>query len=305
MGLNTPRPYREFEERSSGTVRICSACWARLTPTAKRCWAMALRQKAMSCCSSAGSTAKDIPAIARGSTRTSSAPSRPVRAFPSCRNRRSRNKSGLFPSAAMALQGRHSPAREEQHGARREVRIPVPGNRNHLKDGHRETRTHHRHHRAGRRLSSRSSCFSRAIRSSGVVRRSQSTQEINNTRLRWLGVENGSRAATMATSPNSSSLIRLVHTVQPDEIYNLARSLSFGSSWHQPMLTAQVTAIGVLNVLEAIRQSKPDTRFYQASSSEMYGLIQEPMQRETTPFYPRCAVCCGEALWPLDHGELS
>ena len=120
---------------------------------------------------------------------------------------------------------------------------------------------------------------------SGVVRRS-STQEINESRLKWLGVEK-EVALLDGDITDSSSLIRLVQKVQPDEIYNLGAQSFVGSSWHQPMLTAQVTGMGVLNVLEAIRQFKPNTRFYQASSSEMYGLIQEPMQRETTPFYPR------------------
>jgi GDPmannose 4,6-dehydratase len=60
-----------------------------------------------------------------------------------------------------------------------------------------------------------------------------------------------------------------------------------GTSWHQPLLTAQVTAVGAVNLLEAVRLERSDARFYQASSSEMYGLIQHPMQTETTPFYPR------------------
>ena len=59
------------------------------------------------------------------------------------------------------------------------------------------------------------------------------------------------------------------------------------TSWRQPIVTANITAVGVTNVLEAVRIVKPDTRFYQASSSEMYGLIQQPEQSETTPFYPR------------------
>jgi hypothetical protein len=59
------------------------------------------------------------------------------------------------------------------------------------------------------------------------------------------------------------------------------------SSWHQPLLTGQVTGLGVTNVLEAVRIEHPTARFYQASSSEMYGLVQEPVQSETTPFYPR------------------
>ena len=75
--------------------------------------------------------------------------------------------------------------------------------------------------------------------------------------------------------------------VKPDEVYNLAAQSFVKSSWQQPILTGNVTGIGVTNVLEALRLELPEARFYQASSSEMYGLIQEPMQSETTPFYPR------------------
>ena len=84
-----------------------------------------------------------------------------------------------------------------------------------------------------------------------------------------------------------SSLLRIVQEVQPDEIYNLAAQSFVASSWRQPLLTANVTAVGVTNMLEAMRLGAPDARFYQASSSEMYGLIQEPLQNEKTPFYPR------------------
>jgi GDPmannose 4,6-dehydratase len=84
-----------------------------------------------------------------------------------------------------------------------------------------------------------------------------------------------------------SSIIRLVTDIQPDEVYNLGAQSFVGTSWHQPLLTAQVTAIGVTNVLEAVRLARPQARFYQASSSEMYGLIQEAHQSEKTPFHPR------------------
>ncbi len=75
--------------------------------------------------------------------------------------------------------------------------------------------------------------------------------------------------------------------MRPDEVYNLAAQSFVKSSWQQPILTGEVTALGVTNILEAIRLECPQVRFYQASSSEMYGLIQEEMQSETTPFYPR------------------
>ena len=75
--------------------------------------------------------------------------------------------------------------------------------------------------------------------------------------------------------------------MKPAEIYNLAAQSFVKSSWHQPHLTGLVTGLGVTNMLEAVRIAAPDARFYQASSSEMFGLIQEPVQSESTPFYPR------------------
>lgn len=84
-----------------------------------------------------------------------------------------------------------------------------------------------------------------------------------------------------------SSLIRAVEIAQPNEFYNLGAQSFVGTSWKQPILTAQSTGLGVLNCLEAIRIVKPDTKFYQASTSEMFGLIQEPIQSEKTPFHPR------------------
>lgn len=119
----------------------------------------------------------------------------------------------------------------------------------------------------------------------GVVRRS-SHLGVADHRLRWLGI---AQDVILHDSNMSdlSSLIRIVTEVQPDEVYNLAAQSFVATSWKQPILTANITAVGVTNVLEAIRLVKPDTRFYQASSSEMYGLIQQERQSETTPFYPR------------------
>lgn len=119
----------------------------------------------------------------------------------------------------------------------------------------------------------------------GVVRRS-SHRGVEDHRLRWLGVS-GKVHLHDADLIDLSSLIRTVEDVRPDEIYNLAAQSYVASSWRQPVLTANVTAVGVTNVLEAMRLAAPGARFYQASSSEMYGLIQEPMQSEKTPFYPR------------------
>jgi GDPmannose 4,6-dehydratase len=84
-----------------------------------------------------------------------------------------------------------------------------------------------------------------------------------------------------------SSLIRAIKESKPEEVYHLGAQSFVGSSWEQPILTAQVTGMGVLHVLEAIRETDPSIKMYQASSSELYGLIQEPRQSEETPFYPR------------------
>lgn len=84
-----------------------------------------------------------------------------------------------------------------------------------------------------------------------------------------------------------SSLVRAVQISEADEVYNLAAQSFVATSWAQPMYTAQCDALGVTNILEAIRIVKPAARYYQASTSEMFGLVQEIPQRETTPFYPR------------------
>ena len=83
------------------------------------------------------------------------------------------------------------------------------------------------------------------------------------------------------------SLINIVKDIQPDEVYNLAAQSFVGTSWEQPIATADIDGMGVLNILEAIRISKSDARFYQASTSEMYGKVQSIPQSEETPFYPR------------------
>ena len=90
-----------------------------------------------------------------------------------------------------------------------------------------------------------------------------------------------------ADMTDESSLITAVKKAKPDEVYNLAAQSFVQTSWEQPILTANIDAIGVTNILEAIQIVKPDTRFYQASTSEMFGKVQEIPQSETTPFYPR------------------
>jgi len=86
---------------------------------------------------------------------------------------------------------------------------------------------------------------------------------------------------------DQGSLSRLIGAIQPDEVYNLAAQSFVHASWDHPVSTSDMTALGVTRLLEAIRQVNPQIRFYQASSSEMFGKVQETPQRETTPFYPR------------------
>src|SRR5947199_5845089 len=83
------------------------------------------------------------------------------------------------------------------------------------------------------------------------------------------------------------SLIRLIDAVRPHELYNLAAMSFVPASWDQPMLTGEYNAQGVTRVLDAVRQVDTKIRFYQASSSEMFGKVREVPQTETTPFYPR------------------
>ncbi len=86
---------------------------------------------------------------------------------------------------------------------------------------------------------------------------------------------------------DQSSLDDAIKTIAPDEVYNLASQSFVPTSWNQPVLTADVTGTGVTRILEAIRKHKPDAKFYQASTSEMFGKVQETPQNERTPFYPR------------------
>lgn len=115
-----------------------------------------------------------------------------------------------------------------------------------------------------------------------IARRSTSTI----WRLEFLGIEKQVELIE-GDETDLSSVIRAINKARPSEIYNLAAQSFVGTSWEQPVLTAQVTGVGVLNVLEAIRTTDPSIKFYQASTSEMFGLIQESMQSEKTPFYPR------------------
>ncbi len=119
----------------------------------------------------------------------------------------------------------------------------------------------------------------------GLARRSASADRVNE-RLRWLGVLEQVELAD-GDLLDLSSLIRIVQEIEPDEVYNLAAQSFVAASWQQPLLTGSVTGLGAVNLFEAVRLTRPQARVYQASSSEMFGLIQQPVQSETTPFYPR------------------
>lgn len=105
-------------------------------------------------------------------------------------------------------------------------------------------------------------------------------------RLRELGVE-GEVQFIDGDLTDLSSLIRAMQVSSADEVYNLGAQSFVGTSWQQPIVTAQIDGVGALNVLEAVRIVNDKAHFYQASTSEMFGLIQAEKQDESTPFYPR------------------
>ena len=105
-------------------------------------------------------------------------------------------------------------------------------------------------------------------------------------RLRELGIE---KEVNLIDGDliDLSSMIRAYEKSKCDEVYNLGAQSFVATSWEQPILTAEVTGVSVVKMLEAMRIVNPDARFYQASTSEMFGEIQDPVQTEKTPFYPR------------------
>jgi GDPmannose 4,6-dehydratase len=119
----------------------------------------------------------------------------------------------------------------------------------------------------------------------GTFRRSSS---MNFWRIEELGISNNTNLHLVEYDLNDqTSNIRLLQNIQPDEVYNLAAQSFVGVSFDQPIYTAQTTGIGALHLLEAIRIVNPKIKFYQASTSEMFGKVQEIPQSEKTPFYPR------------------
>jgi GDPmannose 4,6-dehydratase len=128
----------------------------------------------------------------------------------------------------------------------------------------------------------------------GLSRRS-GTAEVNLSRLHWLGIADDVQLVD-GDLRDIPALARVVRDTKPDEIYNLAAQSFVASSWRQPILTSEVTGLGVANMLEAIRLERSDARFYQASSSEMFGRVTEPVQNETTPFHPRSPYAVAKAF---------
>jgi GDPmannose 4,6-dehydratase len=138
----------------------------------------------------------------------------------------------------------------------------------------------------------------------GMLRRSASSDVIGE-RLRWLDILDEIELVD-GNLIDVSSMIRLLQSCLPDEVYNLGAQSFVAASWNQPLLTGHVTGIGAANLLEAVRIARPEARFYQASSSEMFGRIREPRQNENTPFYPRSpyAVAKLYAHWmTVNHRE--
>jgi GDPmannose 4,6-dehydratase len=119
----------------------------------------------------------------------------------------------------------------------------------------------------------------------GLLRRSASADVVD-SRLKWLGTRD-KVILHDGDLIDLSSITRVLREIQPSEVYNLAAQSFVKSSWQQPLLTGHVTGLGAVNMLEGVRLVCPEARFYQASSSEMFGLRQEPIQSEKTPFYPR------------------
>ncbi|WOE69447.1 GDP-mannose 4,6-dehydratase [Hydrogenimonas thermophila] len=119
----------------------------------------------------------------------------------------------------------------------------------------------------------------------GTYRR---TASVNFWRIEELGIKNHPHLHLIEFDLiDQANAIRMVSEIQPDEIYNLAAQSFVGVSFEQPLATAHITGLGTVHLLEAIRIVNPKIKFYQASTSEMFGLVQEIPQTEKTPFYPR------------------
>ncbi|MFQ5480960.1 MAG: GDP-mannose 4,6-dehydratase [Thermodesulfobacteriota bacterium] len=117
----------------------------------------------------------------------------------------------------------------------------------------------------------------------GAARRAS---EMNVTKLQQVGAYEGIECVSLELQ-EMTNILRTIEKIRPDEVYNLAAQSFVGASFEMPIFTSDVTALGPLRILEAIRQINPKIKFYQASSSEMFGKVQAVPQNESTPFYPR------------------
>ncbi len=144
-----------------------------------------------------------------------------------------------------------------------------------------EASSHHRNHRPGRLVPGRAAARE-GLRGVAAWCRRSSTE--SSERIEHLV---GRVHLVQGDLLDQASLVSVLEETQPDEVYNLAAQSFVPTSWNQPVLTAEFTAVGVTRMLEAIRRVDPSIRFYQASSSEMFGKVREVPQTEVTPFYPR------------------
>jgi len=125
--------------------------------------------------------------------------------------------------------------------------------------------------------------LSKGYRVIGTFRR---TSSLNLERIDYLGIKDRIELIPMDLQ-DQGNIIRVLKDVQPEEVYNLAAQSFVGISFEQPLVTCDITGLGAVRLLEGIRIVNPEIRFYQASTSEMFGKVQEVPQNEKTPFYPR------------------
>ena len=132
----------------------------------------------------------------------------------------------------------------------------------------------------------------------GMTRRSST---IANERIAHL---EGRLELTQGDLLDQASLVAALRDIRPTEVYNLAAQSFVPTSWNQPVLTGEFTGLGVTRMLEAVRQVDAQIRFYQASSSEMFGKVREIPQTELTPFHPQKPLRRRQGIRPLPDGEL-
>ena len=165
-----------------------------------------------------------------------------------------------------------------------------------------EDRDRHRHFRVRTARISRSCYSEKGYRVFGTYRR---TSSVNFWRIEELGISQHPQLELVEYDlTDLGASINLVQRARPDEIYNLAAQSFVGVSFEQPVTTAQITGIGALNLLEAIRIVDSGIRFYQASTSEMFGKVQQVPQTEEHVFLSAQPVRRCEALCPLDDSQL-